>query len=196
MHKEDLKLAVQNAIEVFQHRKDKKDLLSRLEEQNGQLIDLADALEKKVRERTIKLMEKNEILQMLVEGSDIGPVLRKICKIISGHLSPSPVYIDVPFLGATFSDGSEAFSYELRDMCGEAINITKEVISEAVLCVPLIKSDTIFGTLVIGNTKNLDSDLLIDTKEGFIPTVIICLMQAMNLQQIDKLMDELLPDQP
>lgn len=191
--KEDLKLAVNNAIEIFQHRKDKMNLLLKLEEQNKKLLQSNDVLEKKVRERTIQLLEKNEILQMLIEGNDMRLILNKICKVISGQLMTSPVFIDVPFLNNTFSDVTRSFTDNLRKMSGDSIVSRKEILTDSAICVPLIRNDTALGTMHVLNTQNISNDQLIDILNSFVPTVIICLIQALNLQQVDNLMDEILP---
>lgn len=189
--KEELRLAIQNALEMFEHRKIKNDLISALKTKNKQLVELNEILEHKVRERTLALQNENEILQMLVKDFDIGLILQKICSSISLHLHISPVFIDVPFLSKTFSDTSQSPTVHLSDLSNTAMHEMRDIMDKNALAVPLTEDGTVLGTILISKIQEHCEFKLADSKFSFVSTAILCLMQAWNLRQVDQMMDEL-----
>ena len=187
--KEDLRLAVQTAIEMFEHREAKKELLGKLERQNTQLKDLNNILEEKVRERTQRLQEKNEILQMLVEDADMGKIMEKICKAIAGHLHTSPIFIDVPFLERIFSDGSHPLPAGLAPLRETAIKGKREIIDGQGAALPLLRNGVLLGTLFIANQNRAGEVMPDDSVGGHVSVALLCLMQAWNLRQTPGLTD-------
>lgn len=189
--KEDLKMAILNAIEMYNHRKEKKDLLLKLENQNKKLADMNGILEKKVQERTIQLKEKNEMLQMLIEDDNVGIILERICKAISNKLDNTTVIIHVPFLNQTYSDKSINDDGNIAIVSNECMNEKKEIENENGLCIPLIKNDNVLGTMFIAYNSQSDKIIVKETTDNFYSTAVLCLMQAWTLQQIDNMIAEL-----
>lgn len=188
--KEDLKLAIKNAIEIFEHRKIKKDLVIQLENKNRKLNELNSILEQRVRERTKQLKSKNEILQMLVEDVDINNILKKACMAISEQHQVSSVYINVPFLDITISKSSQKLTKNLMKILEECNHDRKVIIKKTGIGIPLLKNDLFLGTILIGNKKCLNESFA-DKDDSFISTTIICLMHAWNLHKMDELLNEL-----
>lgn len=60
--RDSLKQVMDNALENYQLKEENKQLLKDLKKSNGQLVDLNNDLEEKVKERTHELSQKNEVL--------------------------------------------------------------------------------------------------------------------------------------
>src|SRR5690554_896010 len=188
--KEDLKLAIKNAIEIFEYRKAKKNLVIQLENKNRQLNELNSILEEKVRKRTKQLKSKNEILQMLVEDVDINNILKKACMAISEQHQVKSVYINVPFLNSTITNSTRKITKNITKILEECNRERKEIIKKTGIGIPLLKNDLFLGTILIGSKKCLNESFA-DKDDSFISTTIICLMHAWNLHKMDELLNEL-----
>lgn len=195
---EELRLAIHNALEMYEHREIKKQLLASLEEKNYQLSELNTLLEDRICERTLQLQDKNEILQLLVEDTSVEKILTQICKVISKHLSVSPVFIDVPFLSKCFSDTNTPLPLDLKEVGDDAMRGHREIFTTTALAIPLIKSEYVLGVLLIQNPQRISSFKLADANGSFISAATLCLMQAKNLNEspelvgkIDKLLGDL-----
>lgn len=182
---EDLKLAIQNAMEMFEYRDGKKkleasleELLATLEEKNRQIEEMNSLLEEKVKERTLQLREKNEILQMLVEDATTAEVMKKICLAIAHHLCVSPVFIDVPFLPASFSGTDEPLPAELKSIGEKAMQDGKEITAASCIAKPLVKGESALGSLLITHPEKVNGQKLADAVGNYLPAAILCLMQA------------------
>lgn len=190
-YKEDLKLALQNAVEMYNNRQENKELLSKLEKQNIKLTEINDILEKKVMERTIQLKEKNDILQLLIENDEIDSILERICKSISNKLYDSPVIIHVPFLNKTYPDMTIYEPDKIIAISNECMIEKREIENESGLCIPLIKNDNVLGTMFIAHNSKTDNTILKEIKENFYSTTVLCLMQAWSLQRIDNMLSDI-----
>ena len=188
---EELKLAINNAIEIFEHREIKKELLASLERKNLQLKELNTLLEDKVRERTLQLQEKNEILQMLVEDAPVEEVMRKVCRAIAQHFSASPVFIDVPFLSTNFCDIDEQMPLEYKQIGLDAQQKRTEVVDSSCIAIPLIKSELVLGVVLIGHPEKINVFQLTDTTGSFLTAASLCLMQAKNIRESPELTDKI-----
>ncbi len=190
-YKEDLKLALQNAIEMYNNRQENKELLSKLEKQNIKLTEMNDILEKKVMERTIQLKEKNDILQLLIENDDIDSILERICKSISNKLDNSPVFIHVPFLNKIYPEMTLNEYDKIIFISNKCMTEKREIKYESGLCIPLIKNDNVLGTMFISYNPKTNITILNEIKDNFYSTAVLCLMQAWSLQKIDNMLSDI-----
>jgi response regulator RpfG family c-di-GMP phosphodiesterase len=196
--KEDLRLAIKNAIEMFEFRQHRRDLLEKLEKQNHQLEELNLILEEKVRERTAQLHEKNAILQMLAEGAEIGPVMEKICQAVARQIQVSPVFVHAPFLARSFSDTGEEPAEKLLQTGHQAMLENREIIGVDVMAIPLMGVHAMLGSLLIPNPQKASGFKLVDTEGSYISAAALCLIQAHSMhedpglsEKIDRFVGEL-----
>jgi hypothetical protein len=189
--REDLKISIQNAIEIYQNRQEKKELLSILKEKNRLLLELNTQLEEKIMERTIQLQDKNKILQMLAEDTSMDLILKEICSAISRQLKTTHIFIDIPFLNKSFSNDSVPITKDLQELSNTTIAGKKEIITEKGLCIPLFKNETVLGTIITSNPHGVNGFRLADQEGSFISIATLCLTQAWNLQEVDRLMDQI-----
>jgi DNA-binding NarL/FixJ family response regulator len=190
-HKEELVLAIKNAVEIYEHRKERKEFISQLEEKNLQLSRMNNKLEDCVRERTKQLQQKNRILQMLIEDADITEILKVVCTAISEQFSLSPVFIHVPFLNRMISDKSVEPSEKLLPFLKEYEGQKTEIVNNSGICIPLVKNNLVLGTILIENGRKIKELKLPDEQRGFISVATLCLMQAWNLLKVEEMMNEL-----
>lgn len=81
--KDDLKIAIDNAIELYQGRIREKTLLHDLQVKTEELDRLNHNLEKIVEERTWFIRERSKILNLLLEEPDLDLVLKQVCKTVA-----------------------------------------------------------------------------------------------------------------
>lgn len=91
--KEELKIAIYNAIELYESRKKEKDLIASLKLKTQELNELNKNLDKKVKERTWLLNERSEILNMILEEPDINRVIFRICDTLSAIVGQDIIII-------------------------------------------------------------------------------------------------------
>lgn len=187
----DLRVTIRNALEIYEHRKAKREMLILLEEKNAQLNMLNNTLEKLVEERTQRLLLKSEILQMLVEDADINKILKKICEVIADLFQVKSVYVNVPFLDTTISSSSRELTDSLTEIMGECHKEMRIVLRESEFAIPLMKKDRFLGIMLVENDSLVDSDAFTNEAAGFISITILCLMQAWDLYKMDELLNEL-----
>jgi CheY-like chemotaxis protein len=189
--KEELRLAVNNALEIFEFRESKKELLAVLEIKNRQLEEINVVLEEKVRERTRQLQEKNAILQMLAEDADIQAILERICRAAAVELGASPIFIEVPFLARWFSDTEVQPLQEERDLGARTAQERREVADTAARAVPLVMGNNVLGSLIVRTMPADNVPPLGESLGGFISAAAICLLQARNMQEIPDLSERI-----
>lgn len=78
----ELKIQIQNSLELYESSYEKKQLLIELDKKNLELSELNLSLEKKVEERTWELKVRAEILLLIVEEADIQIAINKIFESI------------------------------------------------------------------------------------------------------------------
>lgn len=91
--KEELKIAIDNAIELYESRKREKRLIIDLQKKSNELNELNKSLDKKVKERTWLISERSEILNMLIQEPDTDLVINRICNTLSKLLNNDVVIL-------------------------------------------------------------------------------------------------------
>ncbi|MDO5576481.1 MAG: response regulator, partial [Fibrobacter sp.] len=190
-HGSDLRVTIRNALEIYEHRKEKKELMILLEEKNVQLNVLNNTLEKLVEERTQRLLLKSEILQMLVEDADINKILKKLCEVIADLFMVKSVYVNVPFLKVLVSNGPQELTESLTELMEKCHKGKCVALKETEFALPLMKKNRFLGIMLVENDSALDSDVFTNEASGFISITILCLMQAWDLYKMDELLKEL-----
>jgi hypothetical protein len=192
---EELKTAILNALELYDYRQNKKELLLKLEEKNHQLQELNIQLEDRIRERTIQLQEKNDILELIANDADIKLIMENVCRAIARTLATSPIFIDVPFLSTSFSDIDLPIPQELRIVGIEAMQRGNKSFEKTHIAMPLIKGTDTLGVLLIPDAEKVSGFKLSEIALNYLSIGSISLMMAKNLHEtpgLNKKLDELL----
>lgn len=92
--KEELKIAIDNAIELYESKMREKRLIADLQKKTEELSELNQNLDKKVKERTWLITERSEILNMLIQEPETDKVIEKICKTLATIIKQD-VYISI-----------------------------------------------------------------------------------------------------
>jgi CheY-like chemotaxis protein len=194
---EELKTAILNALELFDYRQNKKELLLRLEEKNRQLYELNTQLEDRIRERTLQLEEKNEILELIANDSEIRIIMEKVCRAVSRALDTSPVFVDVPFLSITFSNGDIEVPQNLKEAGLEAMRKGVKAIERTHIAIPIVKGHNTLGVLLIPDPEKISGFKLSEVVLNFLSIASISLLIAKNFHETPELnqkINELLGD--
>lgn len=179
--KEELRIALANALEMYEHREERKVLLEGLQIKTRQLEELNHILEDKVRERSQQLQDRNDILQLIVEDAPTQQVCQKICQTIARQLQLSPVHISVPFLDKSFSDDDSPLSEALMRVRQQALSSHQEYVDDEGMALPLIKNGVILGVVLIANPRGTSPFLLAELAGSHLSAATLCLMQSRNL---------------
>lgn len=93
---EEIKIAVKNAVAVYESVLAQKELVNELAVKNEMLKEMNDALDQKVKEKSWELQARAEALEMILETDDLEQVISKICKDVQEFLKASSVTIREP----------------------------------------------------------------------------------------------------
>ena len=197
---DELKIALKNALELYEKEEERKLLVDALREKTIQLEDSNRTLEKKVEKRTWLLNERSQLLTMLVEDQGIEVILWRACSGISKFLSGKPVYIIPSFLEHIYSvkEGEatgDTLSPLLSELLKKVLDRNKTMIMDNSIGILLRKGKTSLGVLIIGSLTENESAGIVESIPGFISFLNISLFQyklsgntPQLLENIDKLM--------
>lgn len=111
--KDELKIAIDNAVELYQSRMREKNLIVSLKQKTRELDELNKSLDKKVKDRTWLINERSEILNMLLEEPDTDLIIERLCRTLSLIVKKDVVVITN---GDIFSNNSniseDSFQYK------------------------------------------------------------------------------------
>lgn len=96
----ELILAASNAFELYEQKKKTRELMNEIEDKNRMLEEINSDLEAKVYQRTCELQDRNELLDMIVNGSSLCDVIDKTEKVVSRYMNGLKVRI-FPAFGET-----------------------------------------------------------------------------------------------
>lgn len=124
--REELKIAVDNGLELFESKKREKELIISLKQKTQELNELNRSLDKKVKERTWLLNERSEILNMLLEEPDIDVVIRRVCNTLSAIVQEDVIIIAI---GEIYSNNSNLsnYNYNKDHFCKVVYKNSKEL---------------------------------------------------------------------
>ncbi len=146
----ELILAIQNALDLWNSEKQRGELIRALQQSNDQLHDLNNNLEDIVRERTTELYERSTILEHIVNSASIE---ESLCFILTrleevSQTSKSNIYI---YETAAFLRPSS-----LTPEIFQTMLITEPQTTDNLTLIPLHKSTTLLGVLVINNSAIME----------------------------------------
>jgi CheY-like chemotaxis protein len=185
----DLVLAIKNAIDYHEKAMETKRLLAEIKEKNRQLADVNVMLEERVRERTVQLQERGELLQMIVENEAIEKVMARACSAISRQIAGKKAYVVAPFLKKTF--GEQEIPRELNSIGEEAVVKGKNQYGTKGVAVVLAKGGTNLGALVLENDERLGPARLVESADSFSSIITIALAQQKAVEDMPGLLDKL-----
>jgi DNA-binding response OmpR family regulator len=192
----DLKMTLKNALDLYEKNIEMQELIIALKEKTNQLDAMNKLLEKKVKQRTWLLNERSQLLTMLVEDTDIGIILWRVCSSISKFLNGKSVYIVSPFLHhITAAKGGEAKNGELPPLISElaelVINSKINIKKEDSLGIFLKKSETLLGVLLIDAVTESESSKTTNSISSFISFLEIALFQYKLSNNTPELLDNI-----
>ena len=195
----ELKMTLINAIDLYEKKVEKQELIIALKEKTEQLDTMNKLLEKKVRQRTWLLNERSQLLTMLVEDKGIEITLWRVCSSISKFLAGKPVFIVPSFLEHIYAVKEEEvrggkLPPSMSELVELVLNNEKTIVKEGSLGILLIKSDIKLGVLLIRSITVQEGAKIEKSISSFISFLEIALFQyklSNNtpelLENIDKL---------
>jgi response regulator RpfG family c-di-GMP phosphodiesterase len=185
----DLKLSVKNAIEYYEKRMEAQRLLKEVEKKNAQLKGANEMLEQRVRERTIQLQERNELLQMVVDNTPLERFMQKACNTVSRQLDGRNVFVIADFLGESYGDGKMGTT--LHDIAARTSKTGENIFEEHGIGLVLSKAGTVLGSLVIENDGTVSPSQIVEAIDSVCSIVSIALSQQKAIQDIPGFLDDL-----
>jgi len=196
---DEIKMTINNAVELYEKKMEKKELFVALKEKTRQLNAMNKLLEKKVKQRTWLLNERSQLLTMLVEDQGIELTLWRVCSSISKFLAGKPVFIIPSFLEHiyTVQEGDARggkLPPSMTELGVKVLNEEKTIIKEGSLGILLRKKDVKLGVIIIRSITEKEGKIIEKSISSFISFLEIALFQyklSKNtpelLENIDKL---------
>jgi YesN/AraC family two-component response regulator len=185
----DLVLSVKNAIDYHEKAMETKRLLVEVKEKNRQLADVNAMLEERVRERTVQIRERSELLQMIVENETIDKVMVRACAVLSRQVAGRKAYVVVPFLKKTF--GEQDIPGDLKSIGEEAVAMGKNRHESRGVAVVLSKGGANLGAIVLENDEKLGPAGLVESADAFSSIITIALAQQKVVEDMPGLLDKM-----
>jgi YesN/AraC family two-component response regulator len=185
----ELLLSVKNAIDYHEKAMETKRLLAEVKEKNRQLADVNAMLEERVRERTVQIQERSELLQMIVENETLEKVMAKACATLSRHIAGRKAYVVVPFLKKTF--GEQEIPEDLKTIGEEALANGKNRFEAKGVAVVLAKGGANLGAIVLESDERLGPLGLVESVDSFSSILTIALAQQKVVEDMPGLLDKM-----
>ncbi len=148
---DDLLMAINNALEHYEVKREKQLLVLELEQKNRQLSQWNSMLEKKV-EAHVRMKEKKiELLMLLLDNPSEEEYMKKIIPMFSTVLQTSKVSIQSIINDKMYGDcmPSECdLQVECRQNMDKAINEKRVIVTDDICTIPIYSEDTIYGVLI------------------------------------------------
>ena len=193
---DDLKMTLKNAVDLYEKKMEKQELIIALQEKTDQLYTINKLLEEKVRQRTWLLNERSQLLTMLVEDKGIEVILWRVCSSISKFLAGKPVFIIPSFLENIYVvQEGDARGGKLPPSMSElgemVLNNEKTIVKEGSLGILLRKSDTKLGVLLIRSITEEEGAKVEESVSSFISFLNIALYQYKLSKNTPELLDNI-----
>jgi FixJ family two-component response regulator len=183
----DVKIAIKNAIELYDRNIERKKLIEELREKNELLETMNEQLELKIQERTIQIEAQNKLLKMVLEWNNLGAILSEAAKIIKTTLQVDAVYLSSAFSDEIFSSREGTTPTAVRDLVRKVKLANERVVREYYALLPLAKGENVFGSIIIENINGIDDASLNFAENNFAPVVAIALAQQKTLKEVPEL---------
>ena len=149
---DDLKVAIRNAIELFEANHERRNLLETLREKNQELQKLSASLEHKVREQTRELYNQIVLLKMILEGRDIPSIVSIMSSFLADLFQTGQIFFYVLCEDRFYQwEGpltEERFA-EWHDHIASAIAQKQLQHGKECIYQPLMSEDECYGVLII-----------------------------------------------
>jgi response regulator RpfG family c-di-GMP phosphodiesterase len=185
----DLLLAVKNAFEFYDKNMETKRLIEDVKEKNRLLADVNHVLENRVRERTIQLEERNELLNMIVENKTTEEIVARACSAVSRQLSGRKTLVVAPQIVVAPDFGADAA--HLSETSAKAIQEHRAIYEESAMAIPLHQKDQILGALVAETDPTIGVIQATEALESIASIVSIALSQKKLLQDMPGLLESI-----
>lgn len=184
----DVKIAIRNALELYDRNIERKKLLEELSEKNELLETMNEQLELKIQERTQQIEAQNRMLNMILEWNNLGSILNESCKIIKTTLQNDAVYISSAFCDDIFSSREGPIPGAVTDLAKKLSKINERLIRDYYALIPLAKGENVLGALIVENIKGIDDNSVNYAENNFAPIISIALSQQKALKEVPDLM--------
>lgn len=173
----DLMITLMNACEMFERRKNEKNLLSELKSKNEELAELNQNLEKIVQKRTWQINASNLLLNAILKGTEEKELLDQGVRILSRVSGNRPVLFLSEITGNVFAfptddERSTPDEKVLRRVREEK----KTLFAGNAFYQPLVKREKVLGVLVLSNVESGDTAIL-GRMESFLSILLLYLSQ-------------------
>ena len=158
---DDLHMAINNALEHFEVKREKQLLVLELEQKNRQLAQWNSMLEKKV-EAHVRMKEKKiDLLMLLLNNPSEEEYMGKILPMFGTILQTTKVSIKSIINDKIYGDCIPSDCDQHVECCqniDKAINEKREIITDNLCTIPIYNDQTVYGVLVANNPSvNLDT---------------------------------------
>ena len=148
---DDLLLAINNAIEYYEVKREKQLLLLELEQKNRQLAQWNSMLEKKV-DANVRLKEKKiDLLMMLLNNPSEEEYMQAIIPLFGIVLQSTNICIKSTINDKLYGECQKT-TCDLYEKCSNqvesAIDKKREIINDELCIIPIFNDDTIYGALI------------------------------------------------
>jgi FixJ family two-component response regulator len=191
--REELLLNLENAFEMYTMRKERRLLLTELEEKNKLLLSWNEQLEQKVEIRTRQLARRSQLLTMVLEDNPLAEIIKDCCAFMNESTQGEYSFY-IPFLNAWYTE---------QGICPTPPLVLQQSSIKAspwqqdgFYCIPVLKRNTALGLLAVKTppptqlTEQMHKDLL--------AIIALYLEQLKNVQDpsalnqnIDRFLNEL-----
>lgn len=185
----DLKLSVRNAVEYYEKRVQTKRLLDEVERKNIQLREVNTQLEDRVRERTLQLQKRSELLQMIVDNVAVEKIMVHATEAVSTMLDGRRVFIYADCLSETFGAGD--IGTTLDTIATRTVQEGNDIYEEHGVGLVLSRANLVLGALVIENDQELSPLRVTEAVDAFGSIIAIALSQQKAIQDIPGFLESL-----
>jgi CheY-like chemotaxis protein len=188
---EDLKVAIRNAIDLWESEAERRRLLEELRHANDELRELNDHLEEKVRARTRELETRAAILQLILDDAPLPEIAERalaLMREVAG--AEAAVVLEAPGLPAGTPDPRDAA------LARRALEADAPLAEADRLALPLAKGGVRLGAVVLRGGASA-ADACRKALESAAGLLIVALHQEKMLAdapglvgEIDRLLEE------
>lgn len=195
-HPSNLKITLNNAIDVYETRSNEKKLIRDLEIKTELLQSLNDHLEDLIEQRTWVIHKRTELLNDLLEGVDTEEIIQKACIVISQILHGKSVLVKSSYLKKVISNPpKEVLDEKLLNISKKCQDSNTNFISPDGIGLVLHKREAFLGTLLFYG--NIGNDKEIGEVEDFVSVISFAISQKKIIDRtpdILKSIDSLIKD--
>jgi len=193
----DVIITLRNACELYQKEQERQQLLLELTIKNKDLRELNETLEQKVIERTWIIEKQKELLNLLVDNTDIKAITNAFIGVLQEIYPTSKVYLYRAFGGKKEFITDSKIPASIEEFALKSTLNENAVLSGNSVLLPIIQLETLLGAVIFDRIPD-DFDLHQNTvSQHFLPIAAIALSQYKAIEEAPAVMkniDDLIGD--